>query len=107
MKKLLSISYALVVASLIFTAQVGSASAQNAAKTSKSFTYSVVERRGYNGDLDGPPFESIFPFTSTEMRQISGRYAAEGSNVHSQAMHEYWDKLNARIEAQRTRVLIP
>ncbi len=107
MNKLLSISYTLIVVSMMFAVHVGDASAQKAANISKGVTGPVVERRGANAGSDGPIFESIFTFSSTELRQISGRYAAEGSNVHVYAMHEHWDKINARVESQRSRILIP
>lgn len=107
MKKLLSISYTLIVVSIVFIAHVGGARAQKAANFSKGFADPIVERKGPNGGLDGPIFESIFTFSSTELRQISGRYAAEGSNAHVYAIHEYWDKVNARVESQRMRILIP
>ena len=104
MKKLLSISYTIVVASLIFIAHVDNARGQKAEDASKGSAGTIVARRGSSVDLGGLASYtdvSIFTFSSTELRQISGRYAAEGSNVHSQAMREYWDKLNARIELQR------
>jgi hypothetical protein len=105
MKKLLSISYSL--ASVLFIVMAAdNAYAQKVENTSRSSTGGVVARRGSSVDLGSLAFygdASIFNFTSTELRQISGRYASEGSNVHVQAMHEYWDKLNARIEAQRAR----
>ena len=107
MKKLLSISYTLIVVSMIFIAHVDNASGQKATNISKSFTDSTVERRESKVVFDAPVFESIFSFSSTELRQISGRYAAEGSNAHVYAMHEYWDKLNARVESQRAKILIP
>lgn len=107
MKRLLSISFVVAVTVAIGMSQVDYASGQKAANISKGFTDSIVERRESKVALDGPVFESIFSFSSTELRQISGRYAAEGSNVHVYAMHEYWDKINARIDSQRTRVLIP
>jgi hypothetical protein len=105
MKKLLSISYTLAAVLFIGMA-ADNASAQKVENTSKGSTGGVVARRGSSVDLGGLASYSdvsIFNFTSTELRQISGRYASEGSNVHSQAMHEYWDKLNSRIESQRDR----
>ena len=106
MKKLLSISYTLAAVLFIGMA-VDNATAQKVENISKSSTGSVVARRGSSvdlGSLASYDDAAIFNFTSTELRQISGRYAAEGSNIHVQAMHEYWDKLNARIESQRARL---
>jgi len=104
MKKLLSISYTLVAVLFIGMA-ADNANAQKVENTSKGSTGGVVARRGSGVDLGSLASydDSLFSFTSTELRQISGRYASEGSNVHSQAMHEYWDKLNSRIESQRAR----
>jgi hypothetical protein len=106
MKKLLTISYTLIAVLFIGMA-ADKASAQTAENPSKSSTGGVVARRGSSVDLGSLAFNgdaSIFNFTSTELRQISGRYAAEGSNAHSAAVHEYWDKLNSRIEFQRVRL---
>jgi hypothetical protein len=106
MKKLLSISYTLAAVLFIGMA-ANNASAQKAENTPKSSTGGVVARRGSSVDLGSLASyeDSIFNFTSTELRQITARYASEGSNVHVQAMHEYWDKLNSKIELQRARVV--
>jgi hypothetical protein len=105
MKKLLSISYALAAVLFIGMA-ADNANGQKIENNSKGSTGGVVARRGASVDLGSLASydELIFNFTSTELRQISGRYAAEGANVHVQAMHEYWDKLNSRIESQRVRL---
>ena len=108
MKKLLSISYTLIVVFLIGMAHVDNASGQEVENTWKRSANSIVARRGSGSNLVERLYTdaSIFDFTSTELRQISGRYASEGSNIYSQALREYWDKLNARIESQRTKFSI-
>lgn len=106
MKKLLSISYSLTVLFLLVTSHVNNASAQKTEDASRRTKDSIVAKRGSSVDLGGLASysdASILNFSSTDLRQISGRYSTEGSNEHLRAMRQFWDKLNARNETLRDR----